>query len=132
MAIKWQEYGKYYLTCGSGDRMAAVLDLSFNGLHPSSQEIFLDIAGVCANKSRRSLVAAWTRIYGPAAKIHFKSIVDAALISEVDGLVRIHDVLQDLGREKIRTKYQKTRIWTEDYLQGSLLVGYLHILTMQS
>lgn len=106
-------------------RLSRVLDLSFNLLKPEAKEMFLDIAGVCANRPKDFLMAAWTSIHHNSAVISFESLESASLVSVIQGIVRIHDVLRDLGREKIRRDYAGSRVWIEEFSKHPDKVGSL-------
>lgn len=118
-----QGVGKILCDLGDDERLLRILDLSFDRLRPEAREIFLDIASVCANRPKDFLVVAWTSIYDKPAGIFLDSLLSAALVTVVEGSVRIHDVLRDLGREKIRAEYKGTRVWARELLKDWEMVG---------
>lgn len=99
------------------ERMKAVLDRSFNQLDRGAQEMFLDIASVCANRHKDSLLVAW-RNCDANADFNFRSLLNFSLISVVLDTVKIHDILRELGKEKILDGLKETRVWNDVFNIG--------------
>lgn len=101
-----------------GVDMDNVLDLVYNRLDEEAKAIFVDIATVCANQPKHSMLGAWISIHGTRAPDWFDLLLKASLItvvqkdSELVDIIEIHDVLRDLGRKKV--------------------VGFSHIWSMQT
>lgn len=127
-----QGVGQRLCDLNADARLAGVLDLSFDGLQPEEKEMFLDIAGVCANREKYFLEVAWKSIYRKEAALFFENLESADLVSVVDGCVTIQNVLRDLGRKKIRSGYAGSHVWTEEFSKQPDMVGFLWVFVFFS
>lgn len=132
-----QAVGKNILSAEEDDKLKAVVKQSVPKLS-TTEDIFLDIAGVCANLPVQFLVAAWDSILiDESAKEILENLRSVSLISygEQDGtkVVAIHDVLRDVGRNMIKTRAERLGAWSHfwspvsnTFLKNKKLVSTYH------
>ena len=92
-----------------------VLQISYDGLDDRCEKLFLDIA--CFFKDCREKIV--TRILEGCRfhpKIELKVLDERCLISISRGIIRMHDLLQEMGWAVVREKYSEnprkwSRLW---------------------
>ena len=88
-----------------------VLRISFDGLHHSAQDVFLDIECFFRGEFEDFV----SRILD-GCKHHIKTLHDKCLITISDNIIQMHDLIQQMGWEIVREKFPKepgewSRLW---------------------
>ncbi|XP_060667814.1 disease resistance-like protein DSC1 [Ziziphus jujuba] len=92
-----------------------VLKMSYDGLNENQKEIFLDIACFFEDQDKDHVRNIQDGC-GFSAEIGFQVLVDKSLITIVNKTVKMHNLLQEMGREIVRHKSIKEpekhgRLW---------------------
>ncbi|XP_057750201.1 disease resistance protein RUN1-like isoform X2 [Arachis stenosperma] len=100
--------------------IADVLQLSFDGLEPLEKEIFLDIA--CFFNHRVDGLVADMYYRGLHPEIGISVLIDKSLITFDEYCIKMHDLLQELGRRIVRQSapnepWKWSRIWSKEDFQ---------------
>ncbi|XP_031288163.1 disease resistance-like protein DSC1 [Pistacia vera] len=92
-----------------------VLKVSYDGLDDQERDIFLDIA--CFLKGEGKNVATeFLDACGFSAEIGIDDLIDKSLISVSDDKIKMHDLLQEMGKEVVRQESikfpgKRSRLW---------------------
>ncbi|XP_075673046.1 disease resistance protein RPV1-like, partial [Castanea sativa] len=101
-----------------------ILKVSYDGLEEMVKEIFLDIACFFRGERKHKVVEILENC-GFDARIGISVLMDKSLLTIEFGELRMHDLLQDMGREIIRRESaepgKRSRLWLREDL--------LHVLT---
>ncbi|KAF8025902.1 hypothetical protein BT93_F2659 [Corymbia citriodora subsp. variegata] len=95
-----------------------VLKISFDGLEEQEKAIFLDIACFLRGKSKGSIKEILDACEFNSV-IGLQILEERSLVSVEDGVIQMHDLLQQMGweivrRESIREPGQRSRLWSKD------------------
>ncbi|XP_075650739.1 TMV resistance protein N-like [Castanea sativa] len=93
-----------------------VLQISFDGLHETEQEIFLNIACFFNHKNQETVIPILDclELY---PKIGLSTLIEKSLIKLEDNQLWMHDLLQEMGQDIVRQKCPKdqpekrSRLW---------------------
>ncbi|XP_030934007.1 TMV resistance protein N-like isoform X1 [Quercus lobata] len=83
-----------------------VLQISFDGLHETEQEIFLNIACFFNHKNEETVIPILDclELY---PKIGLSTLIEKSLIKLENNQLWMHDLLQEMGRDKVRRECPK-------------------------
>ncbi|XP_058728232.1 TMV resistance protein N-like [Vicia villosa] len=90
-----------------------VLRLSYEGLDPEEQNIFLDIA-CCLKGETKSQIASILDACGFSTEIGMRTLEDKSLVTvSKNNTVHMHDLLQEMGRyvEYMKKPGERSRLW---------------------
>ncbi|KAI9073783.1 hypothetical protein K1719_044280 [Acacia pycnantha] len=101
-----------------------VLKLSYDGLDDEEKEVFLDIACFLKGESE-GYVLAMLESCGFYAHISLRTIMDKALITIDNFVVRMHDLIQSMAFEIVRQECltnpgRRSRLWNPDEIYDVL------------
>ncbi|XP_028778378.1 disease resistance protein RML1A-like [Neltuma alba] len=78
-----------------------VLKLSFDGLDFEEKEMFLDIAFFLDGEGKEDVITL-LESFGFHARIGLETLVDGTLITIIDSVVHMHDLMKEMGYEIVR------------------------------
>ncbi|XP_028806080.1 TMV resistance protein N-like [Neltuma alba] len=98
------------------DRLFDILKVSFDGLRSNEKNIFLDIA-CFFNGLRKDDVIQILENSGLDPVIGIRILIEKSLVIEAEGCLRVHDSLQEMGKEIVFHKSpndagNRSRIWS--------------------
>ena len=99
-----------------------VLKLSYDSLEEEEQSIFLDIACFFNGHKLEDVTDMLSARYGESTKYSIEELIEKSLIKIDGGLVTLHNLIQDMGREIVRQESpiepgKRSRLWSyEDVL----------------
>uniref|UniRef100_A0A7N2RB69 ADP-ribosyl cyclase/cyclic ADP-ribose hydrolase n=1 Tax=Quercus lobata TaxID=97700 RepID=A0A7N2RB69_QUELO len=102
-----------------------VLQISFDGLHETEQEIFLNIACFFNHKNQETIIPILDclELY---PKIGLSTLIEKSLIKLEDNQLWMHDLLQEMGRDIVRRECPKdqpekrSRLWLYEDIDNVL------------
>ncbi|KAL4642306.1 hypothetical protein ACB092_02G006400, partial [Castanea dentata] len=99
------------------EEIQEILKISFKGLSKNEKDIFLDIA--CFFKGRsKDYVVKILKACDLYPDIGIKRLIDKCLITVEDGILCMHDLLQQMGREIVLEESERlenrSRIWCHE------------------
>ncbi|XP_072092572.1 disease resistance protein Roq1 isoform X2 [Arachis hypogaea] len=101
-------------------KIQEVLEVSYDGLHEDEKSIFLDIA-CFFNKEKISYVKQMLHVRGFHPEDGIDVLIDRSLmkIDKNNNCVRMHDLIQDMGREIVRREStskpgKRSRLWNDE------------------
>ncbi|XP_052114680.1 disease resistance protein RUN1 isoform X2 [Arachis duranensis] len=102
-----------------------VLRISYDGLEEMEKEIFLDIACFFPFGYVKGYVKDILSIRGFQSDIGLRILIDKSLITNEGNIIKMHDLLRDLGRSIVREKSPKeprkwSRLWNQKDLSDVL------------
>ncbi|KAK3416301.1 hypothetical protein EUGRSUZ_H01761 [Eucalyptus grandis] len=103
-----------------------VLKVSFDGLEDGEKEIFLDIACFFKGQSTKHITKVLEKCGFAGVIIGVKSLIEHSLISEEEGTLQMHDLIQLMGMNIVKEECpnnpgKRSRLWLWD--------DFLHILS---
>ncbi|XP_054811041.1 TMV resistance protein N-like [Prosopis cineraria] len=101
------------------EKIHQLLKVSYNGLEPAEKEIFLDIAcffNGFVNGSLNYVEEMEKLVHNIDPYYSISVLADKCLIKIQDGCIKMHDLIQDMGREIVRQESpnepgKRTRLW---------------------
>ncbi|XP_028806100.1 TMV resistance protein N [Neltuma alba] len=111
--IEWEDALK---KISSSDPIFNILKVSFDGLEYNEQTIFLDVA-CFYNGMAKDKVIQILENSGLRPIIGIKILIEKSLVTEVNGFLRVHDMLQEMGKEIVFRESpneagKRSRIWS--------------------
>ena len=102
-----------------------VLQISFDGLHETEQEIFLNIACFFNHKNQETVIPILDclELY---PKIGLSTLIEKSLIKLEDNQLWMHDLLQEMGRDIVRRECpndqpeKRSRLWLYEDIDNVL------------
>ena len=105
------------------DKVFKCLKVSYDGLDEWEKEIFLDVA-CFFNGKRRELVEEILQDCGFHAKIRVQRLIQKSLLTLSYGnKLRMHDLLQEMGRKIVRDEQIQDRLWRQKDIKS--MVRYI-------
>lgn len=94
----------------------AVLKISYDSLEKEEQGIFLDIACFFNGYKLKDVNDMLLARYGESAKYSIEELIEKSLLKIDDGLVTLHNLIRDMGREIVRQESpnepgKRSRLW---------------------
>ncbi|RZB62066.1 TMV resistance protein N [Glycine soja] len=119
---EWESAMEHYKRIPS-DEILEILKVSFDALGEEQKNVFLDIA-CCLKGCKLTEVEHMLRgLYDNCMKHHIDVLVDKSLTKVRHGIVEMHDLIQDMGREIERQRSpeepgKRKRLWSpKDIIQ---------------
>ena len=98
------------------EKIIKILQISFDGLHKTEQEIFLHIACYLNMKDKDYIVEILDCL-GLFPKIGLKILIEKSLLKDYINKYRMHDLLQIMGQDIVRRDYpQEPEKWSRLWL----------------
>ncbi|KAK2419795.1 disease resistance protein RUN1 [Trifolium repens] len=89
----------------------SILKVSFDDLDEEPKNVFLDIACFFKGRSLKEVEGILNAHYGYCIKHDVGVLVDKSLTKIDYGVVWLHDLIEDMGKEVVRQEYPDTRLW---------------------
>ncbi|XP_016650510.1 PREDICTED: disease resistance protein TAO1-like [Prunus mume] len=101
-----------------------VLKISYNALHHSVQQVFLDIACFFKGKSKMHVTEILVAC-DPEAGYSIEVLVEKALISVERGYIWMHDLLEEMGKDIVQQESPdelggRSRLWSHEDIEHVL------------
>jgi hypothetical protein len=108
----WEDALKDYEGIPLND-IQGVLTVSYDGLEPKAQSVFLDIACFFKGEKKEHVEEILSEF---SAKSNIEELVNKSLLNVEDGYLYMHDLIQDMGREIVRKEApnnpaERSRLW---------------------
>ncbi|XP_075648059.1 TMV resistance protein N-like [Castanea sativa] len=108
-------------------RILDVLQISFDGLQPIEQEIFLNIA-CFFNHVHQDIVIKILDYLGLYPKIGLRVLIDKSLVKLQENQLWMHDLLQEMGRDIVHQECPKdpgkrSRLWLFEDIDNVLTIN---------
>ncbi|XP_059065278.1 disease resistance protein Roq1-like isoform X1 [Cryptomeria japonica] len=105
------------------------LKISFDALEREEKQIFMDVACFFVNQLKRIPIRVW-KASGWSDQNGLQSLKDKCLVEEIEDpvpVLRMHDLLRDLGREMANELSQPPRLWRPEDLKKLESKGFENI-----
>ncbi|XP_061337739.1 disease resistance protein Roq1-like [Gastrolobium bilobum] len=111
----WKSALNYYERIPNKE-IQKILKLSFDALEEEEKSVFLDIACCFKGYQFAEVKDILHAHYGECMKYHIGVLAERSLIKISSGWVRLHDLIEDMGKEIVRRKSPKepgkrSRLW---------------------
>ncbi|XP_049388431.1 TMV resistance protein N-like [Solanum stenotomum] len=99
----------------SNSEIVEKLKISYDGLEPEEQKIFLDIACFFRGDDREEVMRI-VESYESGAEFILDVLIDKSLVFIDYGAIEMHDLIEDMGKYIVKMQKDSSRIWNvEDF-----------------